>query len=147
MIIAERTLFVGHGANRRALPISIEAPVETVQEAEWSCWFTIQWPDGDTTRARGANVDAVGALVGALQAIGAYLYASAYHRERTLVNPDCGEGYGFSSPRADVRSSSDTTSNGCRQQTSEAWGARGDNPIHRSLEMTNDHRRTHLVCF
>lgn len=94
MIIAERTLFVGHGANRRALLISIEAPVETVQGAEWSCWFTIQWPDGDTTRARGANVDAVGAL----QAIGAYLYASAYHRERTLVNPECGEGYGFPVP-------------------------------------------------
>jgi hypothetical protein len=100
MIIAERILFVGHGADRRALPITVDAPIETVKGAEWSCWFTIHWPDGDLKRARGASVDAIGALVGALQAIGAYLYASTDHREQTLVNPECGEGYGFPVPES-----------------------------------------------
>jgi hypothetical protein len=61
------------------------------------CRFEIAWPDGTLAQWAG-GVDAVQALVHALQIIGALLYTSDAHKRGVLYLDEPGRGYGFPVP-------------------------------------------------
>lgn len=96
MKILERVLH--YSAKERAfeIPISIDLPVQG--ERDWSCVYRIGWPDG-THNGSGYGLDGMQALMLALQAIGADIYTSAYHRSGRLSWLDPGDGYGFPVPK------------------------------------------------
>lgn len=96
MKILERVLH--YSAKERAfdIPISIDLPVQG--ERDWSCLYRIGWPDGTHTGS-GYGLDGMQALMLALQAIGADIYTSAYHRSGRLSWLDPGDGYGFPVPK------------------------------------------------
>jgi hypothetical protein len=96
MIISDRTLEI-RTASHAAVPVPIQlfAPVENGKS--WSCRYQITWPE--KTRAMSIHgIDAMQAVVLALQTIGAELYASKYHENGTLVFHRPGGGYGFPVP-------------------------------------------------
>lgn len=71
-------------------PVQLQVPVGTA----WSCRYEIDWPDGPVKR-EGAGVDALQALMSALQIIAAQIYTTTYHREGRLRVYDHDKGYGF----------------------------------------------------
>ena len=91
MIIAMRVLTLRNEAGARAVPVRIHAPEE--EGGHWICRYEIEWPD-HTVKRHGAGVDAVQALVLALQFIGAELYTSRAHEAGRLSWAE-GSGYGF----------------------------------------------------
>jgi hypothetical protein len=92
MIIATRSLIL-RGENRDVeIPIRVHAPERA--EVDWICRFEIEWPEGRAERW-GAGVDAVQALLIALQMIGAQIYASRHHESGRLAWLEPGRGYGF----------------------------------------------------
>ena len=97
MIIATRLLTMRDGGAIRDIPIHVHAP--ELSDIDWICRFEINWPAGKAKRW-GAGVDAVQALLSALQMIGAELYSSDQHKSGTLVwlSPD--RGYGFPVPQS-----------------------------------------------
>src|SRR5262249_49598874 len=96
MIIATRLLTLrGAGADRE-IPILVHAPEQSA--VDWICRFEIGWPTGKAERW-GAGVDAVQALLSALQMIGAELYTSEQHRSGALVWLAARHGYGFPVPQ------------------------------------------------
>jgi len=60
----------------------------------WVCRYEIEWPDG-LSSGFAAGIDAVQALILALQMIGIQLYTSKYHQARNLRWNDRDGGYGF----------------------------------------------------
>lgn len=68
------------------------------RELDWSCSFSIDWPDGKITREI-YGIDAIQSLDLALRMIGADLYASDYHKSDRLVWLERGDGYGFPVPK------------------------------------------------
>lgn len=97
MIIASRTLKLREATQARDVPVRIYAPERG--GIDWMCRFEIDWPTGRAERW-GAGVDAVQALVSALQMIGAELYASEAHRSGALCLDEPGRGYGFPVPNS-----------------------------------------------
>lgn len=96
MIIAERILTLRQSAKEVPVPIRIFAPRRS--ENAWGCRWEIQWPD----RVRASEIfgyDSAQAVVHALQAIGADLYASDEHKAGRLRWTDQGAGYGFPVPK------------------------------------------------
>jgi hypothetical protein len=93
MIIAERTLVLNDNGREVEVPIRIHAP-ENEDDGCWICRFEIGWPDG-TVKRWGGGVDAVQALLIAMQMIGALLYTSDAHQSGQLLCPGSRGGYGF----------------------------------------------------
>ncbi len=95
MIIATRVLKLVGGNGDVEIPIRIHAPEKA--DVDWICRFEIDWPEEKAERW-GTGVDAVQALMFALQMIGAEIYASAHHASGRLVWLAPGFGYGFPVP-------------------------------------------------
>lgn len=92
MIIATRVLTLQNAERSIEIPIKIFAPEP--EKVDWSCRFQIGWPDGTLERAA-VGVDAIQALLLALQMIGAQIYASDHHAAGKLSWLAPGQGYGF----------------------------------------------------
>lgn len=92
MIIATRDLVLRDQARDIDVPVRIHAPENA--NGDWICRFEIDWPEGKVERW-GTGVDAVQALLFALQMIGAEVYASSEHKSGCLEWLEPGRGYGF----------------------------------------------------
>jgi hypothetical protein len=92
MIIATRLLSLKSDDGEVDIPIHIHAPERA--RVDWKCRFEIGWPDGNVERW-GTGVDAVQALLIALQMIGVEIYTSQYHESGRLRWLTAGGGYGF----------------------------------------------------
>ena len=92
MVIAARSLTLRSGDREIEIPIRLYAPEKT--GTEWRCRFEIGWPEGKAERW-GAGIDAVQALVIALQMIGVEIYTSRHREARSLQWLAPGQGYGF----------------------------------------------------
>lgn len=79
------------------VPVRLLWPVEG--EAAWACRWEIDWPDRRRSNC-GYGVDAVQALLHALQMVGAELYSSDEHRMGRLTWDKDWAGYGFPVPGA-----------------------------------------------
>jgi uncharacterized protein DUF6968 len=95
MMIATRVLKVSVEGGTVEVSIRIFAPEPA--EVDWSCRFEIDWPDEKLTR-NAVGIDAVQALLLALQMIGAQIYASDHHESGRLIWHEPGRGYGFPVP-------------------------------------------------
>ena len=97
MLIATRELkYLTEGGATISVPISLFAPEKN--DKDWSCRYTIGWPDDTESRAM-YGVDSVQALFLALQGIGTDLYFSDYHETGRLYFERPGTGYGFPVPK------------------------------------------------
>lgn len=95
MMIALRQLTLQTSKERRTVEVRIFAP--QITESDWSCRYEIDWPHAQRAfQAHG--LDAMQALILALQMIGAEIYASAYHQDGGLFWERPGGGYGFPTP-------------------------------------------------
>ncbi|MGN6460342.1 MAG: DUF6968 family protein [Pseudolabrys sp.] len=79
-----------------AVPVSIFAPQQS-EHGDWACRYEIGWPE-KTRVMNAAGIDAMQALLSALQMIGTELYTSAYHKAGRLYWDEPGRGYGFPVP-------------------------------------------------
>ena len=95
MLIATRLLILRVGNEDVQLPIRIFSPVQ--EEHSWSCRYEVDWPDGKWTMTA-HGIDAIQAIVSALQMIGSELYSSVYHQTGRLVWGSSEHGYGFPVP-------------------------------------------------
>ncbi|MEQ9691034.1 MAG: hypothetical protein RLO48_14990 [Bauldia litoralis] len=95
MLIAERILKAHQDGQEADVPVRIYRP-EPVEGA-WGCRYEIDWPDRPHAMAA-RGVDAVQALLLALELIGATLYSSSYHDSGALAFERQGGGYGFPVP-------------------------------------------------
>lgn len=77
------------------ITVSIFEPIQ--RDLDWSCSFSIDWPDRKVTREI-YGIDAIQSLDLALLMIGADLYASEYHTNGQLIWLELGDGYGFPVP-------------------------------------------------
>jgi len=93
MEIASRILKIREGQSERQIPIRIFAPEKT-KDASWSCRYEIDWP-GEKREMTAFGVDAVQAILLAMELIGAELYTSTYHKAGALFFNRPGSGYGF----------------------------------------------------
>ena len=94
MIIATRILTLNKkGGQKVAIRLYKPEPAKV----DWICRFEIDWPEGKGERW-GTGVDAVQALVAALQMIGSELYASEQNRSGKLGWLAPGHGFGFPVP-------------------------------------------------
>src|SRR5215831_16580464 len=95
MVIAARILKLRGTDGDIDIPIRLFAPER--QSIDWSCRFEIEWPDEKLTRAA-TGIDAIQALVLALQMIGAQIYANDHHASGHLIWGAPLQGYGFPVP-------------------------------------------------
>jgi len=93
MLIASRILKLRTAEGEKEISIRIFAP-EQEKTGAWGCRYEIDWPEGCHALTIG-GFDAMQALVLALQAIGAGLYSSDYHKTGDLFLDAPGSGYGF----------------------------------------------------
>lgn len=73
-----------------SIPVRVLMPVQ--EDIDWSCAFSIGWPDRILER------NAIQSLELALRMIGTELYASEYHKTGRLIWLKPGAGYGFPVP-------------------------------------------------
>jgi hypothetical protein len=92
MIIAQRMLTLKSAGGDIDIPIQIHAPEKA--DDHWICRFEINWP-GERLERHGAGIDAVQALLIAMQMIGAHIYSSEEHESGGLSWLESGRGYGF----------------------------------------------------
>lgn len=78
-----------------SIPVRVFMPVEG--ELDWSCAFSIGWPER-TVKREIFGIDAIQSLDLALRMIGTELYASDYHKIGRLMWLKPGTGYGFPVP-------------------------------------------------
>jgi hypothetical protein len=71
-------------------------PPEDLGDA-WRCPYHIDWPHG-TWSSSGYGIDAVQAMLLALQKIGTEVYLSEYHETGSLFWLEPGDGFGFPVP-------------------------------------------------
>lgn len=95
MIIATRRLVLRADGRQIEVPIEIHAPEGA--DIDWICRFTIGWPD-DRQEKYSTGIDAIQALLFALQMIGAEVNASKYRESGKLDWLVAGRGYGFPVP-------------------------------------------------
>ena len=93
MLIASRVMILGNGSDETQIAIRIFSP-EKGANGSWFCHYEIDWPGENHTMDVG-GVDSVQALVLTLQAIGAEIYSSSYHKAGKLRWDAPGKGYGF----------------------------------------------------
>jgi len=91
--IATRTLTWREGDKDVPVEIRIYEP-EKESESAWDCRFEIAWPDR-LKQTTIYGVDAVQALVLALQMVAVEIYVSDYHKSGNLHFEKPGAGYGF----------------------------------------------------
>jgi hypothetical protein len=93
MIIAERELTLRslHRMDRK-VAVRLHAPARA--GGDWSCRYEIDWPEGPRSAAA-HGMDAMQALILALQCIGSELYASKHHASGALGLESWTSGYGF----------------------------------------------------
>lgn len=96
MEIASRALTLQNGIEKIAIPVRIYAPQQREARA-WSCRYEIGWPEGKESREVW-GIDSVQAILIALQAAGADIYTSAYHKSGNLQFEAPARGYGFPVP-------------------------------------------------
>jgi hypothetical protein len=94
MIIATRILTL-HDEDEQKVAIRLHAPEPA--KVDWICRFEIDWPDGKAERW-GTGIDAVQALLAALQMIGAELFAGEQNKSGKLLWLAPGRGFGFPVP-------------------------------------------------
>ncbi len=92
MLIATRTLTLRADGGDVDIPINIFAPEG--KGDHWSCRFEIGWPE-ETCVGEGYGIDAVQALVIALNMIAAHVYTSEHHEAGRLMWHEPGAGYGI----------------------------------------------------
>lgn len=92
MIFATRSLKITGGEKDADVLINIYAPERA--RVDWVCRYEISWPEGMAER-QAAGIDAVQAVIHALQMIGAELYTSTQHKAGRLEWLAPGRGYGF----------------------------------------------------
>jgi hypothetical protein len=92
MLIATRTLTLRADGGDVDVPVNIFAPQD--KGDHWSCRFEIGWPEEICAR-EAAGIDAVQALVVALNMIAAHVYTSEHHEAGRLMWHEPGTGYGF----------------------------------------------------
>ena len=97
MLIATRILKFGGPENAIDIPIRIFAP-QAGPESGWFCRYEIAWPHGLAAK-KAWGFDAVQAVYLTLQAIGADIYFSEYHKSGRLMLDRPGKGYGFPVPK------------------------------------------------
>ena len=95
MIIATRDLVLRDQTRAINIPVRIHAPENA--NGDWICRFDIAWPEGRVERW-GTGIDAVQALLFAMQMIGAEVYARSEHKSGRLEWLEAGRGYGFPVP-------------------------------------------------
>ena len=93
MLIATRTLKLKTEGAIVDVPVAVFAP-ERQANGAWKCDTTIGWPDG-VSRKSTFGVDAMQALILALQMIGTELHVSETHEAGALFWDEPGNGYGF----------------------------------------------------
>ena len=91
-VIARRTLTLQSDDGNVEIPIRLFAP--EMADNVWICRFEIDWPEGKHARWA-SGVDAVQALLLALQIIGVIVYTSEHHKSGKLMWYEAGTGYGF----------------------------------------------------
>jgi|GraSoiStandDraft_45_1057281.scaffolds.fasta_scaffold1125250_2 hypothetical protein len=91
-VVATRILKLRREQDQLDIPVHIFAPER--DDAAFACRFEIDWPEGHH-HMKAFGVDAVQALVLALQMISAEIYASEHHRSGQLMFDAPGSGYGF----------------------------------------------------
>jgi hypothetical protein len=92
VVIASRTLTMEVDGRDVAVPVTLYAPVDKTDH--WCCEFEIGWPD-EPKLGKGNGIDAVQALLIALQLVGIALYTSEVHKSGNLKWDEPGGGYGF----------------------------------------------------
>ena len=92
MLIASRHLTVTVEGCETDVPVTIFAPID--RGDHWRCEFQIGWP-GRKRTGKGRGIDAVQALLIAMQCIGVELYTSEAHAAGQLKWEQPGGGYGF----------------------------------------------------
>jgi uncharacterized protein DUF6968 len=95
MLIATRKLDARIQGHDTAVQIRIFQPV--CENEAWTCEYEIDWPSGAKS-GRAVGVDAIQAILLALQKVGVTLYTSDYHKNGQLSWPSSGSGYGFPVP-------------------------------------------------
>jgi hypothetical protein len=94
--IATRMLRVVEDSRTTEVPARLYAPVQEGPRI-WYAWSEIDWPDG-LHGIRAYGVDAMQALILALNMLGIHVYTSGYHDDGVLVWDAPGQGYGFPVP-------------------------------------------------
>jgi Domain of unknown function (DUF6968) len=94
MIIATRILTLDQKGDQK-VAIRLHAPEPA--KIDWICRFEIEWPEGKGERW-GTGIDAMQALLAAMQMIGSELYASEQNKSGKLSWLAPGRGFGFPVP-------------------------------------------------
>jgi Domain of unknown function (DUF6968) len=93
MLIASRNLNLRSDESDTEIPIRLFAPV-CEEDGSRECRYEVEWPDG--THAKTIfGFDAIQTLFLALQAIGAEIYGSDFHKSGKLFFETPAAGYGF----------------------------------------------------
>ena len=95
MLVVTHKLFLKSQPADVLIEIRLYQPVQF--ERNWGCRYEIDWPEGSKSTIS-YGLDALQALVLALQLIGSELYTSTYHRDGLLRAFDSEIGYGFPVP-------------------------------------------------
>jgi len=95
MTVMTRRLKIKAGHGDVDVPIRVFWPIEG--DGAWECRWEIEWPDRTRANA-GRGVDAVQALLHALQMVGTEIYCSDEHRSGKLSWVSGRTGYGFPLP-------------------------------------------------
>ena len=93
MLIATRVLKLRQADGETEIPVRIYTP-QPNSAGSSGCRFEISWPERPSDRTM-FGVDAMQALVLALQMIGFEIYTSEYHEAGELYCDTPGEGSGF----------------------------------------------------
>ncbi|WP_106337556.1 DUF6968 family protein [Alsobacter soli] len=96
MIILTHRLRLQSPQGERAIEIAIHQPEP--DDRCWTCAYSIGWPDR-TRKSQAYGLDALQALVMALQKIGSEIYTSDHHRSGSLRAEGDERGYGFPVPQ------------------------------------------------
>src|ERR1700736_1856748 len=96
LLIATRQLKVHNPDKDLDVEIRLFKPVN--DNGSWTRSYEVDWPTG-TKESYGAGVDAIQAILLALQKIGIELYTSKYHQNGTLHWVEESAGYGFPVPK------------------------------------------------
>jgi hypothetical protein len=82
MIVAERILEWRGAQGAKPIHVKIFVPQRTNQA--WTCTYAIDWPDGEKEKTA-SGIDAMQALMIALQMIGSEIYTSRYQKDGSVT--------------------------------------------------------------
>jgi len=92
MLVMMHELFLKSQPTDLRIEVRLYQPVQ--RDKGWGCRYEIDWPEGSRVFTA-YGLDALQALVIALQMIGSELYTSSYHADGLLRAYDREDGYGF----------------------------------------------------